>query len=800
MARHPEEVRPRLIERIGVQLKASDISVAFDAGLAMGPLHVSLIELVVRSKLNAFEPHVSLAGLGISWSGGGMAMTGVLRHIPPAVGSADGGQFAGFASLKGNGMMLEAMGTLQALADGQSSLFIYGALLRPIGGPSFCYVTGVAAGFGLNRRLCLPPLDKISDFPLVHKVLWPDDDTLSGSAMLAAIVRATEGRSGAVFAALGMKFTSFKLIDSFALVIVGIGEKVEIDILGVATLTVPPNLPPSAKALARAELQFQVKLRPEDGTLSFAGQLSPSSYLFTPDCRLTGGFAGGAWLIDQPATGAKAGDFVYSFGGYHPAYKIPGHFPANVQRVGFNWQVDSHLTMRGHLYYALTSTCYMVGGGLNAEFNCGALHAWFNCGADFLINFKPFHYDAHLYISMGLRVSIHILFGTLHLEFDAGADLALWGPPLTGHAHVHVHVCGFTVSRDVSFGGSPDGATPISWTDFATSFLQHENGVLAPLSMKVEAGLAGTCEVDGETIWIVNPREFVLTVASQIPAHRINIAHGSGTETLGTEQDLDIRPMGLTHRHGAPITLSVDTTKLVFAHHRQHVPTALWGEARLTESQTLAKPDLNEPRLIENTLVGARMAVEAVTAEASFSVPRDNLLHATGNGGIITAGRLAYPRPAAAAPAPAATTTPAALPAQASNTGNPTVSYQNNRNTSLANLFPRPPAQQVLSRAAYLNALASFPAPTTRMVSNPLFPNAGQNTPPPPSQPAPQPAVPTQPPTSLDGLMADNSRRTQVLEAFGLTKAPRRFGEELHASWLATAPATDLTLGKSANG
>jgi hypothetical protein len=55
--------------------------------------------------------------------------------------------------------------------------------------------------------------------------------------------------------------------------------------------------------------------------------LTSNSYVIDPNCRLTGGLAFFVWFKDQTDTGAKAGEFVFTLGGYHPAFKKPDYFP-----------------------------------------------------------------------------------------------------------------------------------------------------------------------------------------------------------------------------------------------------------------------------------------------------------------------------------------------------------------------------------------------------------------------------------------------------------------------------------------
>jgi imidazolonepropionase-like amidohydrolase len=54
--------------------------------------------------------------------------------------------------------------------DGKTSVFLYAYLDKALGGPAFFYVTGLALGFGYNRKVDVP-LEKIKDFPLVKQAI-----------------------------------------------------------------------------------------------------------------------------------------------------------------------------------------------------------------------------------------------------------------------------------------------------------------------------------------------------------------------------------------------------------------------------------------------------------------------------------------------------------------------------------------------------------------------------------------------------------------------------------------------------
>ena len=68
--------------------------------------------------------------------------------------------------------------------------------------------------------------------------------------------------------------------------------------------------------------------------------MTSDSYVLAPDCRLTGGFALCFWFKPHP----RAGDFVVSLGGYHPAFNAPPHYPA-VPRLGVAWSPEEPLKL-----------------------------------------------------------------------------------------------------------------------------------------------------------------------------------------------------------------------------------------------------------------------------------------------------------------------------------------------------------------------------------------------------------------------------------------------------------------------
>ncbi|MFM7789345.1 MAG: DUF6603 domain-containing protein, partial [Microcystis panniformis] len=149
---------------------------------------------------------------------------------------------------------------------------IYAILDYPLGGPSFFFVTGLAAGFGYNRALKVPTIDQIATFPLVAEAVNPPPAEGSNSDQAARLTgELTKLRdyipreTGQIFLAIGIKFTSFKLIDSFLLLTVAFGNRFELNILGLATLIAPPNAGAGVPPVAQVQLALKASFLPDEG-------------------------------------------------------------------------------------------------------------------------------------------------------------------------------------------------------------------------------------------------------------------------------------------------------------------------------------------------------------------------------------------------------------------------------------------------------------------------------------------------------------------------------------------------------
>lgn len=604
-------IGPLDFQQLGMRYREQRIHAYLDAALTAHGLTIGLSGLSVSSRIDKFQPAFSLNDLAIDYRNGPVEIGGSFLKV------ADG--FAGLAIVRTETLTLGAIGVYANLQR-HPSLFVYTVLDTPLGGPAFFFVTGLAAGFGYNRLLQVPPVDQITTFPLVQEAVGGLAGTPNLADELTKLQHYIPPSLGNVFLAIGIRFTSFKMIDSFILLSATFGHRFELDVVGLSTLVLPATDAESANVTPIAEVQLALRAAfiPEDGFLGVSAQLTPNSFLLSRRCHLTGGFAFYAWFA-----GIHDGDFVLTVGGYHPHFSRPRHYPL-VPRLGFNWQVNDQVTFKGSAYYALTASAIMAGCRLSATWHDGRLRAWFEVGLNVLISWKPYHYEADFYIDFGVAFTFHV-FGTHHITVHLGANLDIWGPEFAGKAHIHLYILSFTIhfgARDRS------QLKPIPWSQFRQSFLPTDLTRVCTITLK--AGLIDrqaakdsteTGRGDLNDLGVVNPKTLCVTTDSVIPLQRayagsrgqseLDRAGATTSFQIGTMQ---VKSDELVSTLRIFITCDGNAAETAFEFHprTKNAPAALWG-ARL-------KPALHGEQMVHQLLTGYEIHPKRPT-EAPHTAP-----------------------------------------------------------------------------------------------------------------------------------------------------------------------------------
>jgi len=578
---------PVHFERIGVQYAQEVLSFLLDGSFSVSGLTLSLEGLSVDSSLEEFTPKFNLRGLGLDYRNGPVEIGGSFLK------GKEYDDYSGMAIIRTPALALIAMGSYVQLPVGPS-LFVYAALNCPLGGPAFLFVTGLAAGVGYNRLLHPPSVDQINQFPLVKAAMGEGDSDLAN--MLADLQTYIPPSVGNYFLAVGIRFTSFKMIDSFVLVTAAFGHRFELNVLGLSTLVLPsPDAAKVMTPIAEVQLALRATFIPEDGFFGLSAQLTSNSFLLDRKCHLIGGFAFSIWFV-----GTHEGDFVLTMGGYHPRLPLPTHYPV-VPRLGFNWQVSPQLTFKGGAYCALTPSCLMAGCALSAVWQDGSLQAWFNGQFDFLINWKPYHYEADLHLCVGATYTFQS-FGTHKISADLDAELSLWGPEFAGRAHISWSVISFSID----FGAAGKNTLkPIDWEEFHTTLLPEtvctitlKDGLLGKTAEKEVSDVNDKGNTP-EHMAIVNPKTLCLTTDSVIPVKKAELGakeekgnlFAIGSMQISTDQVDSTVSISIKYNKVTPVENNFDFQRIT-----KNLPAALWGN-RL-------KPSLYDEQMISNLLTG----------------------------------------------------------------------------------------------------------------------------------------------------------------------------------------------------
>jgi hypothetical protein len=447
-----KSVGPVTLERIGVRYENGRAWLLVDASLLLAGLSLGLQGLALGFRLDDLtDVAPNLDGMSLEFETGALSIAGGFLRF--------GGDYLGEAKVRAAAWGLTAIG---GYAPADRSFFIFARLTAPLGGPPYFFVTGLAGGFGVNRDLKIPPIDSLTSFALLpaNNKFPPTLDGKDPGKSLAQTLASTAGylppRAGANWAAAGIDFTSFQMVDASALVAVAFGVEFAVSLLGICRVTVPKLAP---EPIVYLEIALVARVKPAEGMVAIEGRLTPASFVFARLCGVTGGFAFYLWF-----SGAHEGDFVISIGGYHPRFKKPDHYPV-VPRLQLAYQVGS-LVIKGQTYLALTPHMVMAGLRMDATWETSALKAWFSAGIDFLLGWRPFHYEADAFIHIGVSLTLDLLFTSVSITVHVGVDLSMWGPPFGGKAVIDLDVVSFTIY----FGDDPRREA-VDWAGFKSSFL-----------------------------------------------------------------------------------------------------------------------------------------------------------------------------------------------------------------------------------------------------------------------------------------------------------------------------------------
>jgi hypothetical protein len=611
------QLGPLTLQRFGLDVRKATpraggaevdhLYLLLDGGFALGPIAASASGLGVyfqpRHLASPGEWRFTLDGLGLSLDAGPVSLSGFLqRHVDGA-----GEEFRGAALIKLADFQIGAVGAYRQLA-GKPSLFVFGALNAPLGGPPFFFVTGVAGGFGVNRALVIPDDPEQLAEHVFFKVMEGDQSSLANVGKMGELLAsALPAEQGSSWFAAGVKFTSFSLIRGKALLYVRLGGRFELGIAARAGLEVP--------SIASVTLVLKgAFIGGADPCLTVRADLV-KSWLLSQDCRLTGSFFFGVW--------PRRGDCLVTLGGFHKAFVPPSHYPTGLSRLGFSWSISSAIKAEGQVYFALTPREAMAGASLSVAGSWGPLAAGFDAWFDGWIGWDPFWFD----LEIGVRVWVRV-FG---IKASLGVSLHIWGPPVGGTATIEIAIWSFTIPF-----GKPRAisSNPLRLGLFVSKHLELElpagdqqaAGNLRVRSRSVGGGTAGAALPPGSRglLTIELGRGARAAPSKAANETQATVADGSPERPfrVGPEFVLDVRsriPV-TTARYGSAPAMSSPAT-FGFAPCQK---ASIASELRVVHVGVVRHPPavtLLPPSPMPSALFGERVAKEGDSGEPTRRLP-----------------------------------------------------------------------------------------------------------------------------------------------------------------------------------
>ncbi|MCJ1309778.1 hypothetical protein MMC25_003439 [Agyrium rufum] len=535
-------IGPLTIQSIGLQCKDGFLYILIDATISLGPIALSLVGFGVGvsmhlnlndlKNLSLDDFDMILSGMSVYFSAPPVQIAGVFIHeTDPAFEAYKGGLAISILPYT-----LLAVGAYQhTFADDLKSVFVFGRLDGPLFTLEFAEISGVEVGFGYNYSLTSPNAADIPSFPLVQGVTADSNPMTT----LTQFDKYNTVCKDSLWFAAGIKVDAFEILSVDAALIVQFGaSSIKLAIVAIASASMPPKVPKREEAFLYVELGMVASIDILGGTFTVQGQLTPNSFILYPDCHLVGGFAMCYWFHGSP----YAGDWVFTIGGYHPAFKAPDYYPV-VPRLGINWNLSDCLTVLGEAFFAITPVACMGGGRLLIVFNCGPISAHYEAWASFLMNFKPFYFIADIGVSVGVSFNLDLWIIHIHIEVDLGANMHLQGPPFGGVVSVDLWIHSF----DIYFGDQNGDPGPVDWPTFLeavkqdrttqASTVQKTSSSLAVVAL--QAGSANDLVKDSNKksgdMWFVRAPTFVFRVECKVPID--DATYGDGIKSSSWKKD-----------------------------------------------------------------------------------------------------------------------------------------------------------------------------------------------------------------------------------------------------------------------
>ncbi len=458
--------------------------ISFPGNVAFGPVTVGALDLAIRGKpgtSGAGELALELgAGVGVTLGPLTVTMDGVGVHLDVAFESGNAGPFnlaAGFKSPTGLGISVDAgsvhgggfisfdepnsryVGALQLsvydiavsafglletklpTGSGYSFVIIISAQFTPIQLGFGFTLNGVGGMVGINRAIDTTALATLVRAGQSEELLFPKNVVADAPTIVRDLTSVFPGTQGHyVFGPLGkLGWGTPTLITGEIGVILEIPGPVVVLLGEVKCL-----LPKPDAALVKLNLSV-------DGELDFPNKL------FSMDASLHDSVINGFPVSGQMAMRVGWGDqpnFVFSIGGFHPAYTPPPNFPKlQPMTLDLGSHGPAKISVSG--FFAVTSNTVQVGGSASLHAGGSGITLDASVSVKALFVFQPFSFEAD--IDASVKISFHGYGPSVHLSGT------LDGPSpwhIKGEVCVSIIWWDACLGFDVTFGGDTQVTQP----------------------------------------------------------------------------------------------------------------------------------------------------------------------------------------------------------------------------------------------------------------------------------------------------------------------------------------------------
>jgi hypothetical protein len=573
----------------GVSTKEKSITVSLDAVFQLGPVGFALLGLsLTLANIGDWENLAAsgrLEGMSVSYVQDPIVMAGAFRRSV----TKDSVSYAGAMALTFPPYRLAAMGSYSDTPF--TSLFVLAALEGPLAQLEVAEISGVTVGFGYNSDLKIPSAAEVNSHPFLDPLKAAETFVQMKSGENPWYPK----RLGSNWLAAGLTVKAMQTLSIQAVLAVQFGAGVQISVFAKASAQAPANVgSKSVKPFVNVNMGIIGVLNVDKGILKVEGQLASSSYILDESCKLVGGFALAYWFKGSE----YEGDWVFSIGGYHPAYSKPSHYPAVSSPMGISWNYSSEIQIQGGAYFAATPLCLMGGGRLSAIFRKNNMYGVadvdvrFRAWADFLINYHPFHYAGEAGASIDGKVKVDGFFLTATWRISLSGSLRVQGPPFSGVLTVR----GVPVIKKmtVSFGARGDVKGALEWDEFTKMVLQSDTAGAHIISLAEGSvdGIASDADTSQSTeggspkqpqAIVIRAGDFKLNVQTKFPASRYTLQSEVNTVEKDLEKTVYFKPMKsssvtsnlMLFISGAGSDFIDDDSMTA---HESKVPSAIWGK------------------------------------------------------------------------------------------------------------------------------------------------------------------------------------------------------------------------------